>query len=124
QAVAGPGSRRWRRAYNWSRAGRSRAAHGEAHVARADLAGKVGQHAVDRHGAEIVARAVAETHGAVLGLAGAAHEHVGHLAHLRVADAIAELLVAVVELGANARAAQPAVHAAGVLDVLFADRQD
>src|SRR6059036_1863966 len=96
--------------------GRSRATHGEAGVARGDLAGEVGEDAIDRHGAEVVPGAVAEAHGAVLGLARGDHQHVRHLADLRVADPIAELLVAVVELGAQARAAQARVHRAGVLD--------
>src|SRR5262245_57405082 len=103
--------------------GRSRAAHGETGLARGDLAGEIGEDAVDGHSAEIIARAVAEAHGPVLGLPRADHQHVGHLAHLRVADAVAELLVAVVELGAQARGPQPPVHRACVLDVLLADRE-
>ena len=91
------------------RAGRSRAARGEAGVACADLTREIGEDAVERHGAEVVARAVAQTHGAVFGLAGADDEHVRHLPHLRVANAVAELLVAVVELGTDAGAAQARV---------------
>src|SRR5882724_11562923 len=105
------------------RAGRSRAAHGETGVARADLAGEVGKHTVERNGAEIVAAAVAEAHGAVFRFAGADDEHVRHLPDLCVTDAVAELLVTVVELGAEARGAQTRVHRAGVVDVLLADRQ-
>src|SRR5438046_3059586 len=60
----------------------------------------------------VVAAAVAQAHGAGLRLAGAADEHVGYLAQLRLADAVAELLVAVVELAAHARGPQPLVHRA------------
>ena len=84
---------------------------------------EVGDDAVERHGAEILAGARAQADRALLGLALADDEHVGHLAHLGVADAVAELLVAVVELGADARRAQPLVHRARVVDVLLADRQ-
>src|SRR5262249_42678193 len=108
---------------SWPRAGPSRAAHGEAGIARADLAREVGEHPVDRHRAEVVAGAVPQAHSAVFGLAGAHDEHVGDLADLRLADPVAQLLVAVVELGPNARGAQAAVYRARVVDVLLADRQ-
>src|SRR4030095_2161499 len=77
--------------------GRSRPTHGEAGGARGGLAGEVGEDAIDWHGAEVVPSAVAEAHGAVLGLARADHQHVRHLANLRVADPVGELLVAGVE---------------------------
>ena len=58
-----------------------------------------------------------------LPLALAGHQHVGHLADLGVADPVAELLVAVVELGADPGGPQPLVHGAPVVGVLLADGQ-
>src|SRR5258708_10602173 len=47
-----------------------------------------------RHGAQVLAGAPAHGHRAGLLLARAHHQHVGHLLHLRLADLVAELLVA------------------------------
>src|SRR5712692_9062319 len=111
-------------AWEWERpAARSRAAHGEALRARADLAREVGQHPVERDRAEVLARPMPETDGPVLALALADHEHVRDLPELRLADPVTELLVAVVELGPHVRGAQLRVHRARVLGVLLTDRQ-
>src|SRR3989442_14982356 len=109
------------RAMRGRRAARSRTAHGWSGFGRGDLAREVADHAVDGHRPEVVAAAVAQAHGAGLRLAGAAHEHVGHPAKLRLADAVAELLVAVVELAAHARGPQAFVHGARVVGELLAD---
>src|SRR5882762_1995304 len=111
-------------AWGWERpAARSRAAHGETGRARADLAREVGQHPIEGDRAQILARPVPETDGAVLALPLADHEHVRNLLELRLADFIAELLVAVVELGAQTRGTEPRVHRARVLRVLLAHRE-
>src|SRR5207245_10371167 len=101
----------------------ARAAYEQAEITRGELAGAIGEHGIERHGAGVVARAVAEAHGATFRFTSADDEHVRDLPDLRVTDAVAELLVAVVELGADARGAQTRVHRARVLDVLLADRQ-
>src|SRR5688500_13496563 len=71
----------------------SRAAHGEAGGTRGDFADKIAHDTVEGHGAEVVAAAVTQAHGTGLRFTAAAHEHVGHLVQLRLADAVAELLV-------------------------------
>src|SRR5207253_2121186 len=94
-------------AWRWKRpAARSRAAHGETGRARGDLAREVGQHPVEGDRAAILTRPVPETDGPVLALPLADHEHVRDLLELRLADPVAELFVAVVELPAHARVAQ------------------
>src|SRR5262245_37734306 len=106
------------------RAARSRATHSEVGSPRADLAGEVGEQAVHRDVLELLARAVPQADRTRRPLALARDDHVGHLAHLGVPDAIAELLVAIVELGPHAGRPEPLVHSAGVVEVLLADRQD
>src|SRR5207249_6368579 len=89
-----------------------RATHGEGGGTTSDLGHELGEDAVHRHRAEVLAGAATQARRAVLGFALSDHQHVGHLPELGVADAIAELLVAVVQLGAHARGAQPAEDAA------------
>src|SRR5215470_333932 len=110
-----------RREHTRTTAARSRTAHGQIGGADSDFAAEVGHHALERDGAEIVARTVAQAHRAGGALAFADDEHVGHLAYLRVTDAIAELLVAVVQLRAQPGATQPLPHRARIVGVLLAD---
>jgi len=55
---------------------------------------------LDRHGVDLFAASTARRDFAVGGLAVADDEHVGHFLELRLADLVAELLVAGVELDA------------------------
>src|ERR671919_993656 len=105
-----------------ARAG-SRAAHGEVGRAGDDLGREVADDPVEREGASVLAAARAQAHGALLGLAAADDEHVGHLAHLRVADLVAELLVAVVQLGAHPGGSQALVDRPRIAEELLGDRQ-
>src|SRR6266545_7993992 len=75
----------------------SRPAHGEVGGARRDLGGQLGDDAIERHGASVPAGARAQADRPLFGLAATDDQHVGHLPHLGVSDAVAELLVAVVE---------------------------
>src|SRR5207249_4155602 len=77
---------------------------------RGDLAREVGDDAVECNGAEVLARPVAQADRAAGALALADDEHVGDLVHLSLADPVAELLVAVVELGAEPGPAQALPH--------------
>ena len=69
--------------------------------------GRLGRQArdglVERHRPEVALAVAAQRHGALLGLAVADDEHVGHLAQLRLADLAPDRLGAVVELGAQPR---------------------
>src|SRR2546425_3083717 len=98
-------SRRSRRGWRGP-AARSRAAYGETGRTRADLAREVGQDAVEGDGPEVLAAPVPEADGPVLALPLADDEHVRDLPELRLADPVAELLVAVVELRPQARGAE------------------
>src|SRR5207245_2922780 len=77
---------------------RSRTAHGETGRARADLAREVREHTVEGDGPEVLPAPVPEADGPVLALPLADDEHVRDLPDLRLADPVAELLIAVVEL--------------------------
>src|SRR6266404_7062551 len=105
-------------------AGSAGAAHGEGGGTARDLGDELGHDALHRHRAQVLARPSAQARGAALGLPLPHDQHVGHLADLGVADAIAQLLVAVVELGADPRGPQRREHLAAVLAVLLADRQN
>src|SRR3984893_18058143 len=111
------------RAPSGSGAGSAGAAHGEGGGTARDLGGELGHDALHRHRAQVLARPSAQARGAALGLPLPHDQHVGHLAELGLADAIAQLLVAVVELGADARGPQRGEHLATVLAVLLADRE-
>src|SRR6476646_5389376 len=106
-----------------SGAGSAGVAHGEGGGTTSDLGGELGHDALHRHRAHVFARAPAHAGRAALGLALSHHQHVRHLSDLGVADAIAQLLVAVVELGADPRRPERGEHLATVLAVLLADRQ-
>src|SRR5213083_324283 len=99
-------SRRSRRGWRGP-AARSRAAYGETGRTRADLAREVGQDAVEGDGPEVLAAPVPEADGPVLALPLADDEHVRDLPELRLADPVAELLVAVVELRPQREARLP-----------------
>src|SRR5499425_378129 len=101
----------------------ARAAHGESGGAGADLAHEVVHDLVDGKHDRLIASPLAEARRSLLRLTLADHEHVRHLVHLRLANPIAELLVAVVEVDASPRCPQPRVHAFRVLAVLLADGQ-
>src|SRR5215831_14979333 len=101
----------------------ARAAHGESGGAGADLAHEVVHDLVDGKHDRLIASPLAEARRSLLRLTLADHEHVRHLVHLRLANPIAELLVAVVEVGANPCRPQPRVHAFRVLAVFLADGQ-
>src|SRR5438445_12212084 len=116
-------SRRIRRAGQGGPAARSRPAHGETGRARADLAREVREHAVEGDGPEVLPAPVPEADGPVLALPLADDEHVRDLPDLRLADPVAELLIAVVELRARARGAEPLPHGRPVRGVLLAHRQ-
>src|SRR6266436_7435435 len=111
------------RAPSGSGAGSAGAAHGEGGGTAGDLGAELGHDALHRHRAHVLARPSAQARGAALGLPLPHDQHVGDLANLGVADAIAQLLVAVVELGADARGPQRREHLATVLAVLLADRE-
>src|SRR6266446_5320072 len=111
------------RAPSGSGAGSAGAAHGEGGGTARDLGDELGHDALHRHRAQVLARPSAQARGAALGLPLPHDQHVGHLADLGVADAIAQLLVAVVELGADAGGPQGREHLAAVLAVLLADRE-
>src|SRR5262245_49757354 len=100
------------------------AAHGEGGGTASDLGDELADDALHRHRAQVLAPAAAQARGARQGLALAHHQRVRHLADLGIADAVAELLVAVVQLGADPRGAERREHLAAVLGVLLADRQD
>src|SRR5206468_3051989 len=74
-------------------AARSRAAHGETGRARADLARKVGEGAVEGDDPEVVPAPVPKADRPVLALPVADGEHVGNPPALRLADPVAALLV-------------------------------
>src|SRR6266446_6181036 len=112
------------RAPSGSGAGSAGAAHGEGGGTAGDLGAELGHDALHRHRAHVLARPSAQARGAALGLPLPHDQHVGDLANLGVADAIAQLLVAVVELGADACGPQGREHLAAVLAVLLADRED
>src|SRR5205823_1987723 len=99
-------SRRIRRAGQGGPAARSRTAHGETGRARADLAREVREHTVEGDGPEVLPAPVPEADGPVLALPLADDEHVRDLPDLRLADPVAELLIAVVELRPHARGAE------------------
>src|SRR5215813_3714368 len=101
----------------------SLAAHGEVGRTLTDLADEIGHDLVERHRAEILAGAAAQAHRPLLGLATADHQHVGDLAHLRVADLVAELLVAIVQLDPDVGDAQTLVHRSRVVAELLRHRQ-
>src|SRR5205823_10676491 len=117
-------SRRVRRAGQGGPAARSRAAHGETGRARADLAREIGEHAVEGDGPEVLPAPVPEADGPVLALPLADDEHVRDLPELRLADPVAELLVAVVELRPQARSAELLPDGPSVRGVFLAHRQD
>src|SRR5881396_1828670 len=104
-------------------AARSRAAHGETGRARADLARKVGEDAVEGDDPEVVPAPVPKADRPVLALPLADDEHVRDLPDLRLADPVAELLVALVELGAHPRRAELLPDGPPVPGVLLAHRQ-
>ena len=79
---------------------------------------------VHAHRAKIAVRAVARRHGAVLHVAVANDHHVGHLLHLRVADLAADLLVAVVDLHAEARVFERSRLLGAVVGGAVGDRQE
>ena len=83
-----------------------------------DLLEKRGE-LVHAHRAEVAVRAVARGNGAVLHVAVADDHHVGDLLHLRVADLAADLLVAVVDLDAEA----PVFELLGLLGASAARRR-
>src|SRR5438552_951957 len=116
-------SRRSRRGWRGP-AARSRAAYGETGRTRADLAREVGQDAVEGDGPEVLAAPVPEADGPVLALPLAHDEHVRDLPELRLADPVAELLVAVVELRPQARSAELLPDGPSVRGVFLAHRQD
>ena len=66
-----------------------------------NLTREVAYHAVEQDGTDVFAGARAQAHGAGRAFPLADDEHVGHLAHLGIADTIPELLVAVIEVGAD-----------------------
>src|SRR2546426_12107302 len=105
-------------------AARSRAAYGETGRTRADLAREVGQDAVGGDGPEVLAAPVPEADGPVLALPLADDEHVRDLPELRLADPVAELLVAVVELRPQARSAELLPDGPSVRGVLLAHRSE
>src|SRR5438552_11399013 len=105
-------------------AARSRAAHGETGRARADLAREVGQDAVEGDGPEVLAAPAPEADGPVLALPLADDERGRDLPALRLADPVAELLVAVVELRPQARRAELLPDGPSVRGVFLAHRQD
>src|SRR5512144_1945640 len=111
------------RAPSVSGAGSAGAAHGEGGGTACDLGDELGHDVLHRHRAQVLARPSAQARGAALGLPLPHDQHVGHLAELGVANAVAQLLVAVVELGADPRGPQRREHLAAVLAVLLADRQ-
>src|SRR3989440_5788259 len=115
-------SRRCRRGWRGP-AARSRAAYGETGRARADLAREVGQDAVEGDGPEVLPATVPEADGPVLALPLADDEHVRDLPDLRLADPVAELLIAVVELRSHARGAELLPDGPPVRGVLLAHRQ-
>src|SRR3989440_12390838 len=98
-------TRRGRRGWRGP-AARSRAAKGEPGRAGADLARKVGEDAVEGDDPEVVPAPMPKADRPVLALPFADDEHVRNLPDLRLADPVAELLVAVVELGAHPRRAE------------------
>src|SRR5215469_16200812 len=100
------------------------ATHGEGGGPAGDLGGQLGEDVVDGHRAQVLARARAQTRRAVLRFTLSNHEHVRHLLELGLADAVAELLVAVVQLHPDPRGAEALEHAARVLGVLETDGQD
>src|SRR5256884_4586243 len=116
-------SRRIRRAGQGGPAARSRTAHGETGRARADLAREVREHAVEGDGPEVLPAPVPEADGPVLALPLADDEHVRDLPDLRLADPVAELLIAVVELRPHARGAELLPDGPPVRGVLLAHRQ-
>ena len=65
---------------------------------------------VDRPRALVAAGAAAHRHGALLDLAVADHEHVGHLLQLRLADLVADLLLPLVEFDPQPGRRQPVAH--------------
>src|ERR671935_638152 len=99
------------------------ATHGEGGGTASDLGHELRNEPLDRYGAQVLAGAAAQARRAVSGFALSHDQHVGDFFHLRLADAIAELLVTVVQLGAYSSAAQPLKHASRVFGVLLADRQ-
>src|ERR1044071_2704306 len=66
--------------------------------------------ALDRYCALVLARAQPHGDRPLLLLAGSHHEHVRHLLELGLADAVAQLLVAVVELDPQARPGEGGLH--------------
>src|SRR5882762_840052 len=74
--------------------------------------------------AEVALALVADRDRSRLGLLGADDEHVGNLLELRVADLGLQLLVAVVEVRAEARGAQFAGNVSRVNGEFFAERQN
>src|SRR3989454_7851433 len=116
-------SRRIRRAGQGGPAARSRTAHGETGRARADLAREVREHAVEGDGPEVLPAPVPEADGPVLALPLADDEHVRDLPDLRLADRVAELLMAVVEFRPHARGAELLPDGPPVGGVLLAHRQ-
>ena len=99
---AGRPRRRWRPSARRDREPLDgRGAWSEPALARLD--GQLGDHLVERLDAVVDAAPAAHRDGARLGLAPAEHEHDGHLGHLGVVDLAPDLLLARVQLGAQAR---------------------
>src|SRR5262249_57089983 len=107
----------WRRGWG---AGSGRATHGKGGGPTSDLRGERGEHAVHGQGPRVLAAAPPDARRAVLRFALAHDQHVRHLPELGLADPVAELLVAVVELHPDARLAEALEEPAPVLGVLLA----
>ena len=79
---------------------------------------------VDADGAAITDREVPHREGVALRLAAAGHQHVGGLEQLGLADLVAQLFVAVVDLNAKALGAEAGRDGMAVVHLLIADRHD
>src|SRR4051812_3839931 len=110
--LRGTGTQNWNCAKKWVNAtsvpGSGLTLRALARLAR-DALGELG----DRHRPRVAVAMLAHGDRARLRLAVADDEHVGHLAHLRVADLAPHRLGAVVDLGAHARGRQLGQDALG-----------
>src|SRR5712692_4253907 len=106
-----------------SAAGAAAGASGTEHPLRLHLQQSIADRP-DRHRAEIAFAPAAHGDGSGPGLAIAGDQHEGDLLELGVADLGADLLAAIVELGAQAGRPQIVAHGASVVAGAIGDRKD